>query len=338
MPKIGILCPLSGRFAPVGEAFLDGASVAVRESVKRSSLAVELVVADSRGDPLTARRAAERLISEEGVVAVVGAILSSPTIAAAQVADRRETVLLSPVATEEGIGEIGDWIFQISSGTGVEVISISRLACEELGLQRLAFLAADNVRTRSMGRLFSREVEARGGLVCAAEFYPEGSTDFREHLERIRRSSPEGLFIASNTDDLVLILPQFSYYEFGVQLFGTSVWHSERLLRMSGRDMEGAIFPELPDVRSDEEMLAAAFGYIGESSKEFNTFILGGYKGTRTILTALSEGVRDRAALRGAVSRIIENRPPAYLRFVSGPGITFFTVHDERFEIFMKQE
>jgi hypothetical protein len=314
LPKIGILCPLSGRFAPVGEAFLEGASIAVRESMKRNSLAVELVVADSRGDPLTARSAAEKLIVEEDVVAVVGAILSSPTIAAAQVADHRETVLLSPVATEEGIREIGEWIFQISSGTDVEVISISRLACEELGMKRLAFLAADNTRTRSICRLFSREVEVRGGLVCATEFYREGSTDFRENLERIRRSSPEGLFIASNTDDLVLILPQFSYYEFGVQLFGTSAWHSERLLRMS-----------------------AAFGYIGESSEEFNTFILGGYKGTRTILTALAEGARDKAALRGAVSRVIENRPPEYLEFVSGPGITFFTVHDERFEVFITQ-
>ena len=338
LPKIGILCPLSGRFAPVGEAFLDGASVAVRESIKRTSMAAELVVADSRGDPLTARRAAEKLIEEEGVIAVVGAILSSPTIAAAQVADHREAVLLSPVATEEGIREIGDWIFQISSGVDVEVIAISRLACEELGLKRLSFLAADNVRARSMGRLFSREVEARGGLVCAAEYYEEGSTDFREHLERIRGASPQGLFIASNTDDLVLILPQISYYEFGVQLFGTSAWHSERLLRMSARDMEGAIFPELPDVRRDEEMLTAAFEYIGESSKELNTFILGGYKGTRTILTALSEGARDRAGLRDAVSRFIENRPPEYLEFVSGPGITFFTVHGERFEPFVTQE
>jgi branched-chain amino acid transport system substrate-binding protein len=338
LPKIGILCPLSGRFTPVGEAFLEGASIAVREAMKRNSLAVELVVADSRGDPLTSRSAAEKLIGEEGVVAVVGAILSSPTIAAAQVADQRETVLLSPVATEEGISEIGEWIFQISSGTDVEVISISRLACEELGMKRLAFLAGDNARTRSLGRLFSREVEARGGLVCAAEFYREGSTDFGEQLERIRRSSPEGLFIASDVDDLVLILPQFSYYEFGVQLFGTSAWHSRRLLRMSARDMEGAIFPQLPDVKRDEEMLAAAFGYVGESSDEVNTFILGGYKGTRTILTALAEGARDRAALREAVSRVIENRPPEYLEFVSGPGIIFYTVHDERFEIFLTQQ
>lgn len=338
LPRIGIICPLSGRFSPVGVAFLKGASTAVREVMKRSSMAVELVVGDSRGDPLSARKAAERLIEEEGVIAVVGAILSSPTIAAAQVADHSGTLLLSPVATEEGISEIGDWIFQISSGIDVEVISISRLACSELGMRRLAFLSADNARSRSIERIFSREVEARGGLVCAREFYREGSTDFREHLERVRRSSPEGLFIASDADDLVLILPQISYYEFGVQLFGTSNWHSNRLLRMSSRDMEGAIFPRLPEAQRDEELLAAAFEYVGESYEEFNTFIMGGYKGTRTILAALAEGARDKTAVRAAVSRLLENRAHEYLEFVSGPGINFYTVHDERFEVFFLQK
>ena len=337
-PRIGIICPLSGRYSPVGGAFLKGASIAVREAMKRNSVAVELVVGDSRGDPLSARKAAEKLIVEEGVIAIVGAILSSPTIAVAQVADYGGTVLLSPVASEEGISEIGDWIFQISSGVDVEVISISRLACSELGMKRLAFLSANNARSRLIERLFSREVEARGGIVCAAEFYDEGRTDFREHLENVRRSSPEGLFIASDTDDLVLILPQISYYEFGVQLFGTSAWHSNRLLRMSARDMEGAVFPRLPEVKRDEDQLAAAFEFVGESSEEFNTFIMGGYNGTRTILEALAGGARDKGAVRGAVSRVLESRPHEYLEFVSGPGITFYTVHDERFEVFLLQK
>jgi hypothetical protein len=139
-------------------------------------------------------------------------------------------------------------------------------------------------------------------------------------------------------DDLVLILPQISYYEFGVQLFGTNAWHSNRLLRMSARDMEGALFPQLPEVERDEELLAAAFDYIGESSEEYNTFIVGGYKGTRMILSALAEGARDRAALRASVARALEKRAHEYIEFVSGPGIQFFTVRDEKFEAFASQK
>ena len=101
--------------------------------------------------------------------------------------------------------------------------------------------------------------------------------------------------------------------------------------------MEGSLFPQLPEAERDEEMLAAAFDYIGEPSGEYNTFIVGGYKGTRLILSALAEGAGDRASLRAAVERALEKRAHEYIEFVSGPGIPFFTVRDERFEAFMSQ-
>ena len=78
-----------------------------------------------------------------------------------------------------------------------------------------------------------------------AEFYPEGSTDFAESIGRVRAADPEALFIASGTEDLILILPQLSFHEFGSQLLGTSAWNSRRLIRMAGRDLEGALFPPI---------------------------------------------------------------------------------------------
>jgi branched-chain amino acid transport system substrate-binding protein len=337
--KIGILCPLIGRFSPLGEAFLRGASLAVKEALKRGSAAAELVVGDTRGNPLTARSAAERLIQEEHVIAIVGAVLSSPTVAAAQVAQYRGTVLVSPVATEERISDIGEWIFQTSSDADVEIIAVARMACRELGLKRIAFLSVDDARSRLLERRFSEEVESLGGLISAAEFYEEGSTDFRDTLDRIRRSSPEGLFIASDADDLVLILPQLSYYEFGVQLLGTSAWHSRRLLRMSGRDMEGAIFPELPTAKQDEQLCAAAADYVGEPYEEFNAFVVGGYKGVRAVLEAISMDGTDKDALRRTMSTALEYRRHPYLEFVSeGPGITFYTVVNEKIEVFLTEK
>ena len=131
VPRIGILCPLSGRFSPVGEAFLKGASIAAKEALKQGNSGLELVVGDTRSNPLAARAAAERLIRDEGVIAIVGAVLSSPTIAAAQVAQYNGTVLVSPVATDEGISGIGEWIFQTSMEADAEVIAIARVARKE---------------------------------------------------------------------------------------------------------------------------------------------------------------------------------------------------------------
>jgi branched-chain amino acid transport system substrate-binding protein len=328
--RIGVLCPLEGRFAPLGESFIRGAAVALKEARLKGVKDIELVVGDTRGNPLEARSVAERLIHEERVDALLGEVLSSSTIAAAQVAELSKTVLLSPVATEEGISDIGDWVFQTSLGSEVEIAALARMACEELGLRRIAFLSSDDLRSRRIVLLFADEVERLGGDLCVAEFYPEGSTDFAEAIERVRSAAPDALFIASDTEDLILILPQLSFHEFGVQLLGSSSWNSKRLIRMVGKDLEGAVFPADVDTRAGEQLFTAACALVNEPLGEINQVVVGGYRGTKLLLEAIGRSQSGGEPLREELSRRLEMRRHPFLDLISGDGILFYTVRNER--------
>ncbi len=330
--SVGVLCPLGGRYAPLGKEFLKGVSVAMKEVRERGMRGVEIIVGDTRGDPLVTRSVTERLIVEEGAVALVGCVLSSSTIAAAQVAEHRGTVLLSPVATEEGIAEIGEHIFQMESDVEVEIAALARLACGELRLRRIAYLAVDDLHSRRIGELFGREVSLAGGEVCSYAYYPEGSTDFHEMIRILREAAPEALFIASDVEDLILVLPQLSFYEFGVQLLGLSAWHSNRLLRMAGRDMEGAVFPGRAGQQRDEEQFTAAAVLIDEPIDDTNPFVLGGYKGVKTLLAAIGESAASDGVLKDALMRQLHQRRHPFVELVSGQGIPFYTVRDGRLE------
>jgi branched-chain amino acid transport system substrate-binding protein len=327
---IGVLCPLEGRFAPLGESFLRGASVALKEARLRGIKNVELVVGDTRGNPLEARAVAGRLINEERVDALLGEVLSSSTIAAAQVAEASKTVFLSPVATEEGIGDIGAWIFQTTSGSEVEIAALARMACERLGLRRIAFMSSNDLSSHRVALLFGDEVERLGGVLCAAEFYPEGTTDFADVIARVRAAGPEALFIASDTEDLILILPQLSFHEFGVQLLGTNEWNSKRLIRMVGKDLEGALFPADTDTRSAEQSYVNACALVKESVGETNQVVIGGYRGARLLIDALAKCKSGGEPLKEEVSRVLEKRRHPFVDLLSGDGILFYTVKSER--------
>jgi branched-chain amino acid transport system substrate-binding protein len=328
--RIGVLCPLEGRFATLGESFLRGAAIALKEARLKGAADVELVVGDTRGDPLECRSVAERLVDEERVDALLGEVLSSATIAAAQVAELSKTVLLSPVATEEGIGNAGGWVFQTTTSSEVEITAVARMACGRLGLRRIAFLSSNDLSSRRVARLFGDEVERLGGELVIAEFYPEGSTDFAESIGRVRAADPEALFIASGTEDLILILPQFSFHEFGAQLLGTSAWNSRRLIRMVGRDLEGAVFPADIDQRSGERLFTAACALVKEPPGEINQVVIGGYRGTKLLLDALAKSKSGGAPLREEMSRLLEKRRHPFLDLVAGEGILFYTVRSER--------
>ncbi len=328
--KIGLLCPMKGRFEPLGKAFIRGASLALKEGRLRGIDNVDVIVGNTQASPLVARDTAKRLIENEKAAALLGGVLSSSTIAVAQVAQYSGTVLLSPVASKQGIDEIGDWIFQERANSDIEIIAVARIAIWEFGLVKIAFLAVNDPGYRRTERLFRDEVERLGGEVCAAVFYDEGSTDFHGAIERIRNSHPEALLIASDVDDLVLVLPQLTYYEFGVQLLGSSAWNSKRLHRMAGRDMEGSIFPAVLAEKQIEELYLVAAANTGEPAGEVNPFVLGGYRGMRMMLQALARAGGGGERLRDELRRLMENSLQPYLEFVTGRGIPFFTVRNGR--------
>jgi ABC-type branched-subunit amino acid transport system substrate-binding protein len=331
--SIGLICPLTGRFAPLGREFLRGATVAMREAREYGITGVELVVGDTRSNALDSRKTAIMLM-DQGVRAIVGGVLSSTTIAAAQAAQNGGTVLYSPVASEEGISDIGEFIFQTSQDYETEIAAVARMACREMGLRRIAFMAGDSERWRELAELLRREVEGQGGMLCAADFYEQGSTDFKADIDRLRKSFPDALFIPSDTEDLVLILPQLSFYEFGVQLLGTSGWNSMKLLRMAGRDMEGAVFPvEDVSVTGDERYLAAA-ALTGYEGGEVNRFVIGGYEGVRKVLAAMASASESGAPLRDEMERMLSDRRHNFIEKVTGDGIRFNIIRGERVEPF----
>lgn len=333
--SIGLICPLSGRFAPLGKEFLRGATIAIREAREYGVTGVELVVGDTRSNALDARKIAIVLIEEESVDAIVGGVLSSTTIAAAQAAEYAGTVLYSPVASEEGITGIGRYIFQHSQDYETEIAAIARMAILEMGIRRIAFMAEDSPRWHSLAELLRHEVEGLGGMLCVADFYESGSTDFKYNIEKIRSAVPEALFLPPDTEDLVLILPQFSFYEFGVQLLGTSSWNSSKLLRMTGRDMEGAVFPAEGISDSSEERYLAAAALTGYEGGDVNRFVAGGYDGVRKVLEAMAASSASEADLRDEMERMLSEKRHNFIELISGDGIRFNIVRKERVEEFV---
>ncbi len=332
--RIGIICPLTGRFSKLGKSFVRGAVLALQEARKRGVDNLELVVGDTKANSLDACSITERLIREERVDVIVGGISSSSTVAAAQVAQSHKRVLFSPVASERGIDGIGDYIFQDLRNYEVEIIAISKVSCRDLGIRRIAFLASDNSLNRRIEFLLRAEVEREGGIVCVADYYEEGCTDFRKNIDKIRAEAPEALFIPSGQDDLVLILPQLSFYEFGVQLLGLSNWDSDDLIQIVGKDMNGALFPAETGSNNDRELYLSAAAYIGEPRDGANRFEVEGYKGTKRVIDLLTVEAPEMS-LRERMEYLINNRLHPYLKTISSNGILLLTVRNNKKEYFL---
>jgi branched-chain amino acid transport system substrate-binding protein len=297
--KIGVFLPLTGNFARYGRYFEQGLTVALDEFNAAGGVTVAWVKADSRSNPVDAVTAVRKLVIEEGVVAVLGSVLVVPSVAAAIECNALQVPIVSPVPTDQPIDEIGPWVFEIKVPSEIEVSAMARVAREDLLLERFAVLAPATGEKQKLSEYFVQEILSRGGVVVANQSYEEGATDFKEQLEVIGEAAPEALFIPGEPEELILMLPQIAFYELQIQLIGLSNWNSEKLLRLSQRELEGAVFPgEALHGKNRESYQRFVSEYEKRFGGEVHPVATAAYFGMRVLLQSISAGAIDRKQVR----------------------------------------
>lgn len=326
--RFGILLPITGSLSRFGRYFQQGVQLAVDEYNAEASNPVTIVEADTKGNPIDAVTAVRKLVYEEGVVGVLGSVFSVPSVAAATECNAHRVPLLSPVVSERRIEEIGRWIFHTRVPLEVEVSAMAKVATEDLLLKRFAVLAPTSASRQELAHFFVQEVTHRGGRIVAEESFSEGDTDFREQLETIRESAPEALFIPADPEQLMLLLPQVSFYDLQIQLLGLSDWNSDNLLRLSERELEGALFPRETSQGTNRE---AHRRFVAQYEKRYGGDVhpvaAAGYFGMNMLLGAVDAGALDREQFReflfarlraGVEERMAEANSLSILRVSSG--------------------
>ncbi len=333
--SLGVLAPLTGRYAVLGNALVDAALFAVEAANEETGRTFVLQVEDTAGDPVVAALAARRLCGEGGSVALLGAMLSSTTTAAAIVADQYGAPLVSPTATNDRVWELGEGVFQTNLTSVYEIRLLAELLVPVLLKERFAILRPDTPEGQRQAEVFRSEVESLGGEVVVEATFPARSTDFREAIFTVRRARPEVIFVPMSVDQMALVGPQLDFHRCGSLVVGLSGFNNPRLLERAGTVLEGLVFPD--DLALFPASWTAEFNEVWKSDDhpgEATTLALKSYQTTRMVLDTIhASGAEGRGQLTSALTRRLASRdvdahgPDAFartVRIVRGGEITFF--------------
>ena len=260
---LGCLLPLSGPYASYGNKILKCIEMALDQfnSLNHRSL-IKLSVKDTESDPEKAVLAVNELAQER-----IGAILGPVTThEAAALQAQKKRIPIITLGQKENIVTLGDYVFRNFITPEMQVQAIVSYAIQVLEINRFAILYPDEKYGRTFMGLFQDEVEAYGGEVVKAELYPTGQTDFADPIKKLvetqtelseppeeksENSDPEpaldfeAVFIPDGPTTSGLLIPQLAFYDVvGVHLFGTNLWHSDRLIEMAKQFIQGAIMAD----------------------------------------------------------------------------------------------
>lgn len=207
MNRLGVILPLSGDFAESGRGMYRGIKFAEAENRKRpGGENNEIVVYDSESLMTKAILQLQALVKDPNVVCVVGELENIITAGLAGVAQASGMPFLAPSATDNGIAEIGPFVFQMNPDLETQARFIARYAVDSLKLHTFVTLAPQDEYGRQMVDAFSAEVDRLGGEIMTQRWY----YGVPENLSRQFKEIREIAFRRAFEDTVRLVLPNFA--------------------------------------------------------------------------------------------------------------------------------
>jgi branched-chain amino acid transport system substrate-binding protein len=216
--NVGVVVPLSGANAEFGKNSQRGIQLVADQinaagGIKSLGGAkINLIVADSTSTPTTAATVAQRLVTENRCVGILGAYASSLTLAVMQVTERRRVPLLTMSFSDEITGSGYKYVFQIVPKASVigeaqfnyPLAALSKI--EKLSIKKAAVMYEDTAYGTSQAKgLRSAAKQANVELVMD-EAYSPGISDATPLINKLRGSGAEMVFPVSYFNDSILII------------------------------------------------------------------------------------------------------------------------------------
>ncbi|MFT7580596.1 MAG: branched-chain amino acid transport system substrate-binding protein [Myxococcota bacterium] len=323
---IGVLLPLSGKYAGIGGAARDAIAL-----VHGDDAHITLIYADTGGDAVQAASAARALILDDHVSAILGPIGVQESTAAVEVTARFGVPHIV-LTSAEPVADEGPSVIRLRLSAREEAQAIARHAMQELALKRVGILYPETATGQARMGAFWDEVVRLGGEVWAVESYASDTTDYGPTLQRLVTAKKptevpgesiafDALFIPDRAPVVRSMAPYLKFWGIPlrtspndgagtIQLLGTAGWNDPRIIDFGESLTNNAMFVDAfyhdPDDPTSDAFARQFFLRYKRAPRTFHAEV---HDATLILLRAVRpERATDHSARRAILARIMQTR------------------------------
>ena len=217
--RIGVVTPISGTYAGIGQQVTWGLDMAAAEINANGGIMgrqIELVYEDSEANPAVAVQKAEKLYTSENVDFLTGTVNSGATLAVGQVAERAGKLLATTVSFSDAItgDKCSPNVFRVNARAGQQSAALAAWVKQKKPGAKVFYLGPDYEMGRSTVAAFKENAELVGAESVGEVFAPLDSKDYSQYFGRVRSARPEVLYTSVAGNDTVRLFTQMK--DFGV--------------------------------------------------------------------------------------------------------------------------
>lgn len=312
--KIGANWELTGGQATFGQSSLNGAKLALKEINAAGGVLgkkINLVAADNKSEPSESTNAITKLITQDKVVAVLGAVTSSNTLAASPVAHANKVPFLSNTATNPRVtvenGKVKEFAFRACFIDPFQGTVMANFASKSLKVKTAAMLVDQSSDyAKGLAQFFEESFVKSGGKIVAKEAYLQKDKDFKSTLTKIRATNPETIFVPGYYEEAGMIVKQARELGYNGPMIGGDGWDSPKLIEIAGKDALKNTYFSNHYAADDKD--PAVIKFVESYKKEYNqtpdALAALGYDATLMLVDAIKRaGSAEPQKIRDALAK-----------------------------------
>jgi branched-chain amino acid transport system substrate-binding protein len=304
--RIGEVNPITGSIGQYGTTCHQGIKLAVDQANSSGGVLgrkVELITEDNQSKPGQTATIVRKFVTQDRVVAIVGDLTSSATMEGGPIAQEARIPMVSPLATNPKVTQIGDYVFRVCFIDEFQGRVMARFAKENLRATKAALLT-DVKQDYSVGLsgFFKDTFTSGGQTIVREQSYSSGDTDFRAQLSSIKAAHPDVVFLPGYYPEVSVILKQARQLGLTVPFIGCEAWDNPTLLQVAGSAANGCYFSNQFSA-DDPATIVQEFGkeYLAVFGVKPDNFAALGYDAVRVLLDSIkragrTENIRDAIA------------------------------------------
>jgi branched-chain amino acid transport system substrate-binding protein len=348
--KIGAIYPLSGAAASAGAEMKNALELAadiINNGAKGindlpfaaggglpglKGARIKLVFADSQGNPQVAATEAERLITQEKVVALIGSYASNVTATASQVAERYKIPFLNPESSSATLTQRGfKWFFRTTAHDDLFVSNFYEFlkeldAKKHIKVKQIAAFNENTLWGNETTKLETKLTAENNLELVKTISYPANSTQLTSEVQLLKAANPQVVLQSSYLGDAILSMK--TYKELGFTpdmiLANDAGFIDSQFIKSMGKDADYVITRDVwsldlaaknPLIKSVNDLYNRKYqvNFTGNSSRSFT--------GLMTLADAINRaGSVEPEAIRKA---LIETNIPGNKLIMPWKGIKF---------------
>ena len=246
--KVGVVTPLSGTYAGIGQQVkwgLDLAAAQINAAGGVMGRKLELIYEDEEANPAVATQKAEKLFQVNKVDFLTGTVNSGSTLAVGQVAERNNRLIATTVSFADSItaDKCSPNVFRVNARAGMQSAALADWLATTQKDASVFYLGPDYEMGRSTVAAFKSAAEGKGAKTAGEVFAPLDNKDYSPYFGQIRGAKPTVIYTSVAGNDTVRLFTQMA--EFGVnrniQVVGASGTVTGQNLAAIGKAADGFV-------------------------------------------------------------------------------------------------